>query len=380
MNRDQILSAEIDLRDSVIQKDRILFKNIEEYYRLFNILSNDYKSSKKSTTNQLMAFSEIENKIIELSNLKIGDTPLNNIRLDDSASSVLSGIMSFSETLNTINCPTIDELVDTSLSCQVKVSPSSIGILVNELESSIKKISSHEDNFSESLLKAYNANFIEDIKLLNEKYAFYTSTNGMRTAKFNENYKSIFSEIFTNVNGPTFAEVLSNGVSTAQDFNANIDESLKELEKLNLELSVKFANINAKKELVDKYAAVINSWSYSPSSEISNFISKLDQLGKYQSVILEKISEFESQDNLIQAKIDESKNIAALIEKLTIVYDSWWLNDTHKNADLATNFDQLINLQGKLINIIGDKDQAKSIAKELKKVDDAAVILQTFNR
>ena len=124
-----------------------------------------------------MAFSEIENKIIELSNLKIGDTPLNNIRLDDSASSVLSGIMSFSETLNTINCPTIDELVDTSLSCQVKVSPSSIGILVNELESSIKKISSHEDNFSESLLKAYNANFIEDIKLLNEKYAFYTSTN-----------------------------------------------------------------------------------------------------------------------------------------------------------------------------------------------------------
>ena len=165
-----------------------------------------------------------------------------------------------------------------------------------------------------------------------------------------------------------------------QDFNANIDESLKELEKLNLELSVKFANINAKKELVDKYAAVINSWSYSPSSEISNFISKLDQLGKYQSVILEKISEFESQDNLIQAKIDESKNIAALIEKLTIVYDSWWLNDTHKNADLATNFDQLINLQGKLINIIGDKDQAKSIAKELKKVDDAAVILQTFNR
>jgi hypothetical protein len=139
MNRDQILSAEIDLRDSVIQKDRILFKKIEEYYRLFNVLSNDYKSSKKSTTNQLMAFSEIENKIIELSNLKIGDTPLNNIRLDDSASSVLSGIMSFSETLNTINCPTIDELVDTSLSCKVKVSTSSIGILVNELESSIKK-------------------------------------------------------------------------------------------------------------------------------------------------------------------------------------------------------------------------------------------------
>lgn len=380
MNRDQILSAEIDLRDSVIQKDRILFKNIEEYYRLFNVLSNDYKSSKKSTTNQLMAFSEIENKIIELSNLKIGDTPLNNIRLDDSASSVLSGIMSFSETLNTINCPTIDELVDTSLSCKVKVSTSSIGILVNELESSIKKISSHEDNFSESLLKAYNANFLEDIKLLNEKYAFYTSTNGMRTAKFNENYKAIFSEIFTNVNGPNFAEVLSNGVSKAQEFNANIDKSLKELEKFNLELSVKFANINAKKELVDKYTAVINSWSKSPSSEISNFISKLDQLSKYQSLILAKTSEFESQKNLIQSKIEESKNIASLSGKLTIIYDSWWLNDDHKNADLATNLNQLISLQSKLINIIADKDKTKSVAKELKKVDDAAVILETLNR
>ena len=248
------------------------------------------------------------------------------------------------------------------------------------MESSIKKISSHEDNFSESLLKAYNANFIEDIKLLNEKYAFYTSTNGMRTAKFNENYKAIFSEIFTNVNGPTFAKVLSNGVSTAQEFNANVDESLKELEKLNLELSVKFANINAKKELVDKYTAVINSWSYSPSSEISNFISKLDQLGKYQSVILEKISEFESQENLIQAKTEESKNIAALIGKLAIVYDTWWLNDDHKNADLATNLNQLISLQSKLINIIANKDKTKSVAKELKKVDDAAVILETFSR
>ena len=380
MNRDQILSAEIDLRDSVIQKDRILFKNIEEYYRLFNVLFNDYKSSKKSTTNQLMAFSEIENKIIELSNLKIGDTPLNNIRLDDSASSVLSGIMSFSETLNTINCPTIDELVDTSLSCQVKVSPSSIGILVNELESSIKKISSHEDNFSESLLKAYNANFIEDIKLLNEKYAFYTSTEGMRTIKFNDNYRSIFSGTFTNVNGPKFAEIMAEGLTVIQEFNSNIDKRLIESEKLNSELSAKFASINAKQEVTDKYTEAVNLWFNNPSSEISNFISKLDQLGKYQSVILEKISEFESQENLIQAKIKESKNIAALIGKLAIVYDTWWLNDDHKNADLATNLNQLISLQSKLISIIANKDKTKSVAKELKKVDDAAVILETFSR
>ena len=113
---------------------------------------------------------------------------------------------------------------------------------------------------------------------------------------------------------------------------------------------------------------------------MSDFISKLDQLKEYQTVLLSKATKFESQDKLIQAKIEESKNIAALIEKLAIVYDSWWLNDAHKNADLATNFDQLITLQGKLINIIGDKDQTKSIAKELKKVDDAAVIIQTLNR
>jgi hypothetical protein len=187
-------------------------------------------------------------------------------------------------------------------------------------------------------------------------------------------------EIFTNVNGPTFAKVLSNGVSTAQEFNANVDESLKELEKLNLELSVKFANINAKKELVDKYTAVINSWFNSPSSEISNFISKLDQLSKYQSLILEKTSKFESQENLIQAKTEESKNIAALIGKIAIVYDTWWLNDDHKNADLATNLNQLISLQSKLISIIANKDKTKSVAKELKKVDDAAVILETFSR
>jgi len=380
MNRDQILSAEIDLRDSVIQKDRILFKNIEEYYRLFNVLSKDYNSIKKSTTKQLTTFSEIENKIVELSNLKIGDTPLNNICLDDSAKSVLSGIMSFSETLNTINCPTIDELADTSLSCQVKVSQNSIGTLINDLKSSIKKISSYKDNYNESLLKAYNANFISDINGLNEKYAFYTSTDNMRTSKFNKNYKTIFSEIFTNVNGPNFAEVLNNGISSAQKFNANIDQSLDELEKLNSEVSVKFVNINAKKELVDKYTEVINSWFNSPSSEMSDFISKLDQLSKYQSVILEKISEFESQENLIQSKIEESKNIASLSGKLTIIYNSWWLNDAHKNADLATNLDQLISLQSKFLNLIGDKDQTKSVAKELKKVDDAAVILETLSR
>jgi hypothetical protein len=56
------------------------------------------------------------------------------------------------------------------------------------------------------------------------------------------------------------------------------------------------------------------------------------------------------------------------------------LNDDHKNADLATNLNQLISLQSKLINIIADKDKTKSVAKELKKVDDAAVILETLNR
>ena len=134
------------------------------------------------------------------------------------------------------------------------------------------------------------------------------------------------------------------------------------------------------KELVDKYTAVINSWFNSPSSEISNFISKLDQLSKYQSLILAKTSEFESKENLIQAKTEESKNIAALTGKLAIVYDTWWLNDDHKNADLATNLNQLISLQSKLISIIANKDKTKSVAKELKKVDDAAVILETFSR
>lgn len=379
-NRNQILSAEVKLRDSVINLDTLFYKDVEVYYRLWRKLNKDYKSSLDMTKSQLSTFAEVEKKIAELANLKIGATSLENVGLDDSTLSVLNDIKSFSETLNSINFPTSDVIKDTSQSCEVKVSPSSIGKLVDELEGSIKKISSYKDNYDESLLKAYNANFIEDIKLLNEKYAFYTSTNGMRTAKFNENYKAIFSEIFTNVNGPTFAEVLSNGVFTAQEFNANIDESLKELEKLNLELSVKFANINAKKELVDKYTTVINSWFNSPSSEISNFISKLDQLSKYQSLILAKTSEFESQENLIQAKTEESKNIAALTGKLAIVYDTWWLNDDHKNADLATNLNQLISLQSKLISIITDKDKTKIIAKELKKVDDAAVILETFRR
>ncbi len=379
-NRNQILSAEVKLRDSVINLDTLFYKDVKVYYRLWRKLNKDYKSSLAMTKSQLSTFAEVEKKISQLANLKIGATSLENVGLDDSTLSVLNDIKSFSETLNSINFPTSDVIKDTSQSCEVKVSPSSIGKLVDELEGSIKKISSYKDNYDESLLKAYNANFIEDIKLLNEKYAFYTSTNGMRTAKFNENYKAIFSEIFTNVNGPIFAEVLSNGVFTAQEFNANIDESLKELEKLNLELSVKFANINAKKELVDKYTAVINSWFNSPSSEISNFISKLDQLSKYQSLILAKTSEFESKENLIQAKTEESKNIAALTGKLAIVYDTWWLNDDHKNADLATNLNQLISLQSKLISIIANTDKTKSVAKELKKVDDAAVILETFSR
>ncbi len=379
-NRNQILSAEVKLRDSIINLDTLFHKDVREYYRSWRKLKKDYKSSLAMTQSQLSTFAEVEKKISELAKLKIGATSLDNVGLDDSTLSVLNDIKSFSEILNSVNCPTSDVFRDTSQSCQVKVSPSSIGTLIDELESSINKISSYKDNYNESHMKAYNVTSLEDIKRLNEKYTFYTTTQGMRTVKFNDNYTSIFSETFTNVNGPNFAEVLNNGISTAQKFNANIDESLDELEKLNSEVSVKFVNINAKKELVDKYTEVINSWFNSPSSEMSDFISKLDQLSKYQSVILEKISTFESQENLILPKIEESKNIASLSGKLTIIYNSWWLNDAHKNADLATNLDQLISLQSKFLNLIGDKDQTKSVAKELKKVDDAAVILETLSR
>ena len=379
-SRNQILSAEVKLRDSVINLDTLFYKEVKEYYRLWRKLNKDYKSASAMTKSQLSTFAKVEKKISELAKLKIGATSLENVGFDESTLSVLNDIKSFSETLNSINCPTLDNIRDTSQSCEVKVSPSSIGTLIDELESSINKISSHKDNYNESHMEAYNVTSLEDIKGLNEKYAFYTSTEGMRTIKFNDNYRSIFSGTFTNVNGPKFAEVMAEGLTVIQEFNSNIDKRLIESEKLNSELSAKFASINAKQEVTDKYNEAVNLWFKDPSSEMPDFISKLDQLKEYQTVLLSKATKFESQENLIQAKIKESKNIAALIEKLAIVYDSWWLNDTHKNADLATNFDQLITLQGKLINIIGDKDQTKSIAKELKKVDDAAVILQTFNR
>lgn len=379
-SRNQILSAEVKLRDSVINLDTLFYKEVKEYYRLWRKLNKDYKSALAMTQSQLSTFAKVEKKISELAKLKIGATSLENVGFDESTLSVLNDIKSFSETLNSINCPTLDAIRDTSQSCEVKVSPSSIGTLIDELESSINKISSYKDNYNESHMEAYNVTSLEDIKGLNEKYAFYTSTQGMRTVKFNDNYKSIFSGTFTNVNGPKFTKVIAEGLTVIQEFNSNIDKRLIESEKLNSELSAKFASINAKQEVTDKYTEAVNLWFKDPSSEMPDFISKLDQLKEYQTVLLSKATKFESQENLIQAKIEESKNIAALIEKLAIVYDSWWLNETHKNADLATNFDQLITLQGKLINIFEDKDQTKSIAKELKKVDDAAVILQTFNR
>lgn len=379
-SRNQILSAEVKLRDSVINLDTLFYKEVKEYYRLWRKLNKDYKSALAMTQSQLSTFAKVEKKISELAKLKIGATSLENVGFDESTLSVLNDIKSFSETLNSINCPTLDAIRDTSQSCEVKVSPSSIGTLIDELESSINKISSYKDNYNESHMEAYNVTSLEDIKGLNEKYAFYTSTQGMRTVKFNDNYKSIFSGTFTNVNGPKFTKVIAEGLTVIQEFNSNIDKRLIESEKLNSELSAKLASINAKQEVTDKYTEAVNLWFKDLSSEMSDFISKLDQLKEYQTILLSKATKFESQENLIQAKIEESKNIAALIEKLAIVYDSWWLNDTHKNADLATNFDQLITLQGKLINIFGDKDQTKSIAKELKKVDDAAVILQTLNR
>ncbi len=379
-SRNQILSAEVKLRDSVINLDTLFYKEVKEYYRLWRKLNKDYKSALSITQSQLSTFAKVEKKISELAKLKIGATSLENVGFDESTLSVLNDIKSFSETLNSINSPTLDAIRDTSQSCEVKVSPSSIGTLIDELESSINKISSYKDNYNESHMEAYNVTSLEDIKGLNENYVFYTSTEGMRTVKFNDNYRSIFSGTFTNVNGPKFTKVIAEGLTVIQEFNSNIDKRLIESEKLNLELTAKFASINAKQEVTDKYTEAVNLWFKDHSSEMSDFISKLDQLKEYQTVLLSKATKFESQENLIQAKIEESKNIAALIEKLAIVYDSWWLSDTHKNADLATNFDQLINLQGKLINIIGDKDQTKSIAKELKKVDDAAVILQTFNR
>lgn len=379
-SRNQILSAEVKFRDSIINLDTLFYKDVKEYYRLWRKLNKDYKSALAMTKSQLSTFAKVEKKISELAKLKIGATSLENVGFDESTLSVLNDIKSFSETLNSINCPTLDAIRDTSQSCEVKVSPSSIGTLIDELDSSINKISSYKDNYNESHMEAYNVTSLEDIKGLNEKYAFYTSTQGMRTVKFNDNYRSIFSGTFTNANGPKFTKVIAEGLIVIQEFNSNIDKRLIESEKLNLELTAKFASINAKQEVTDKYTEAVNLWFKDPSSEMSDFISKLDQLKEYQTVLLSKATKFESQDKLIQAKIEESKNIAALIEKLAIVYDFWWLNDAHKNADLATNFDQLITLQGKLINIIGDKDQTKSIAKELKKVDDAAVILQTFNR
>ena len=379
-SRNQILSAEVMLRDSVINLDTLFYKDVKEYYSLWRKLNKDYKSALAITQSQLSTFAKVEKKISELAKLNIGSTTLENVGFDESTLSVLNDIKSFSETLNSINCPTLDAIRDTSQSCEVKVSLSSIGTLIDELESSINKISSYKDNYDESHMEAYNITSLEDIKGLNEKYAFYTSTEGMRTVKFNDNYMSIFSGTFTNVNGPKFAKVMAEGLTVIKEFNSNIDKRLIESEKLNSELSAKFASINAKQEVTDKYTEAVNLWFKDPSSKIPDFISKLDQLKEYQTVILSKATKFESQENLIQAKIEESKNIAALIGKLAIVYDSWWLNDTNKNADLATNFDQLINLQGKLINIIGDKDQTKRIAKELKKVDDAAVILQTLNR
>ncbi len=379
-SRDQILSAEVKLRDSVIVADTLFIKDIGAYFQSLRNLRKDYESSTKITESQLSTFAKIENEVLELAKLKIGDTPLNKIRLDDSVSSVLNGIKSFSETLNSINCPSLEATRDTSQACQVKVSPNSIGSLIDDLKSSIKKISSYKDNNTESLLKAYNAISIDEVKALNEKYAFYVKTEGMRTAKFIENYKAIFSKAFTNVNGPTFAEVIGEGLPIIKKFNENIDKSLAKLEKQNSELSAKFVTINAKQEVSDKYNEVINSGFNKPSNDIADFNTELDKISEYQSMLLSKILKFESQEKLIQSKIEESKKIAAITIKLALVYDSWWLNEAHKNADLETNFDELISLQGKLIKLFENMELTKSVAKELKKVEDVSTILQILNR
>ena len=130
----------------------------------------------------------------------------------------------------------------------------------------------------------------------------------------------------------------------------------------------------------DKYNEVINSGFNKPSNDMTEFITELDKISEYQSMLLSKILKFESQEKLIQSKIEESKNIAAITIKLALVYDSWWLNEAHKNADLETNFDELISLQGKLIKLFENMELTKSVAKELKKVEDVSTILQTLNR
>lgn len=379
-NRNQILSAEVKLRDSIINLDTLFHKDVREYYRSWRKLKKDYNSSLAMTQSQLSTFAEVEKKISELAKLKIGATSLDNVGLDDSTLSVLNDIKSFSEILNSVNCPTSDVIRDTTQSCQVKVSPSSIGTLIDELENSVKQISSYKDNYNESLLKAYNAISIDEVKALNEKYAFYVKTEGVRTAKFIENYEAIFSKTFTNVNGSTFAEVIGEGLPIIKKFNENIDKSLAKLEKQNLELSAKFGTIGSKQELLDKYNKGINSGFNKPSNDMTDFITELDKISEYQSILLSKILRFESQEKLIQSKIEESKNIAAITTKLTLVYDSWWLNEAHKNADLETNFDELISLQGKLIKLFENMELTKSVAKELKKVEDVSTILQILNR
>ena len=153
------------------------------------------------------------------------------------------------------------------------------------------------------------------LKPLTKSMLFYVKTEGMRTAKFIENYKAIFSKTFTNVNGPTFAEVIGEGLPIIKKFNENIDKSLAKLEKQNLELSAKFVTISVKQEVWDKYNEVINSGFNKPSNDMTEFITELDKISEYQSMLLSKILKFESQEKLIQSKIEESKNIAAITIK-----------------------------------------------------------------
>ena len=57
--------------------DTLFIKDIGAYFQSLRNLRKDYEASTKLTESQLTTFAEIENEVLELAKLKIGDTPLN---------------------------------------------------------------------------------------------------------------------------------------------------------------------------------------------------------------------------------------------------------------------------------------------------------------